>query len=150
MSENRIHIGSRHFFPRSGLDKLIETLRKDGYIVLGPTVIDGTVSLRPIDSAADIPQGIQDDQDGGKYRLIEGNPDLNFEYVVGPDGPKRHFFPANLPLFQFHIEKNRFDLDARTAASAKIGISGNSTMRVGGHQGARPSFRHGRSRRFSL
>ena len=43
---------------------------------------------------------------------MEGNPDLNFEYVVGPDGPKRHFFPANLPLFQFHIEKNRFDLDA--------------------------------------
>jgi sulfhydrogenase subunit beta (sulfur reductase) len=111
MSEIRIQIGSRHFLPRSGLDKLIETLRKDGYTVLGPAIIDGAVSLQPIVSAADIPQGIQDDQDGGRYRLIEGNPDLNFEYVVGPDGPKRHFFPANLPLFQFHIEKNRFDLD---------------------------------------
>ena len=48
MSEIRIQIGSRHFLPRSGLDKLIETLRKDGYTVLGPAITDGAVSLQPI------------------------------------------------------------------------------------------------------
>src|SRR3972149_551945 len=112
MSVNRIQIGSRLFLPRSALDELIILLSNEGYTVLGPKIIDGTISLQPIKSAADLPQGIQDEQDGGSYRLKEGDPTLSFEYVVGPQGPKQHFFPANLRLFQFHVEKERFDLDA--------------------------------------
>jgi sulfhydrogenase subunit beta (sulfur reductase) len=108
----QIQMGSQLFLPRSALDELIGLLREEGYTVLGPKVVEGAISLQPIQSVDDIPQGIQDEQDGGKYRLMEGDPELFFQYVVGPHGPKRHFFPAQLRLFQFHIEKERFDLDA--------------------------------------
>jgi len=124
MSEIKIQVGSRHFLPRSALDKLISILKKEGYTVFGPAITDGAVSLQPIQSAADIPKGIRDDQDGGTYRLVEGDPELNFEYVVGPQGPKRHFFPSNLQLFQFHVEKDRFDLDAGPPQVPKLAFLG--------------------------
>ncbi|MGD0382471.1 MAG: 4Fe-4S dicluster domain-containing protein [Thermoguttaceae bacterium] len=124
MPEVKIQIGCRFFLPRPALDELISTLLKEGYTVLGPAIIEGAVSLQPIQSAADLPKGIKDDQDGGKYRLVEGDPELNFEYVVGPQGPKRHFFPSNLQLFQFHVAKNRFDLDAGPPQVPKLAFLG--------------------------
>ncbi len=124
MSEMRIQIGSRHFLPRSALNELIVSLRKEGYTVLGPTVLDGAISLQPLQSAAELPKGIIDEQDGGTYRLVEGDPELNFEYVVGPQGPKRHFFPSHLQLFQFHFEKERFDLDAGPPQVPKLAFLG--------------------------
>jgi sulfhydrogenase subunit beta (sulfur reductase) len=124
MSELNIKIGKRLFLPRQALDILISTLLKEGYSVIGPMVNDGAVTLRPIKSAADLPKGIKDDQTGGNYRLVAGEPDLNFEYVVGPQGPKRYLFPSNLELFEFHVEKDRFDLDAGPPQVPKLAFLG--------------------------
>ncbi|MGW8257430.1 MAG: 4Fe-4S dicluster domain-containing protein [Thermoguttaceae bacterium] len=124
MSELSIQIGGRYFLPRTALDDLIGSLCKDGYTVLGPMVVDGAISFEPIQSASDLPKGIKDQQDGGTYRLVSGDENLNFEYVVGPQGPKRHFFPANLQLFKFHIEKNRFELDAGPPQVPKVAFLG--------------------------
>ncbi len=105
MKEHRV------FLPRSALNELIGVLRQQGYTVLGPTIRHHAVSLQPIDSAQDLPRGINDEQNGGHYRIIEGDPDLSFEYVVGPDSPKSYLFPAKLPLFQFHVADGTFILD---------------------------------------
>lgn len=99
------------YLPRPALEDLVRVLRGQGYTVLGPTVRQGAISLQPIESADEIPRGVNDQQQGGRYRLVPGDPDLSFEYVVGPDGPKTWLFPARLPLFEFHIADGRFELD---------------------------------------
>jgi ferredoxin len=117
-------IGSRAYLARSGLEALIQTLRKQGYSVLGPRLADGAISLLPIESAAQLPQGLSDDQDGGFYRVVEGEPELSFQYVVGPDGPKRYFFPPNHRLFQFHVTADNFVLDAGPPQVSKLAMLG--------------------------
>ncbi|MBN2218375.1 MAG: 4Fe-4S dicluster domain-containing protein [Pirellulales bacterium] len=98
--------------PRSGLEDLFQILQSDGYQVLGPTVVNDTVMIRPLESIAQLPQGVSDRQDGGFYRLVDGDPELSFEFVVGPNGPKNYLFPAKLKLLEFHVGNERFELDA--------------------------------------
>jgi len=112
------------FLPRSALDDLIRVLRVEGYTVLGPTLVGGAVSLRPIQSAGELPQGVRDRQDGGSYRLADGDPELCFEYVVGPDGPKTYLFPAELRLFQFHVDDGQFVLDEGSPQVPKVAFLG--------------------------
>ncbi len=119
-----LKIASRVYLARAALDDLIQVLRKQGYSVLGPRVTDGAISLLPIESAAQLPHGLSDEQDGGSYRVVEGEPGLTFEYVVGPDGPKRYLFPANLPLFKFHVEADNFVLDVGPPQVPKLAMLG--------------------------
>ena len=117
-------IGSQLYLTRSALDDLIQVLRKQGYSVLGPRVAEGAVSLLPIESATQLPKGVSDEQDGGSYRIVEGEPELTFQYVVGPDGPKRYLFPPNLQLFQFHVEADSFVLDVGPPQVSKLAMLG--------------------------
>jgi ferredoxin len=112
------------FLPRTALEDLVQLLRRQGYTVLGPTVRHHAVSLQPIESADQLPRGVNDQQDGGRYRLVPGDPELRFEYVVGPDGPKSYLFPAKLPLFEFHVESGRFVLDEALPEVPKYAMLG--------------------------
>ena len=51
------------------LDDLIAALAGRGYTVIGPRVRDGAIVYEEISSAADLPEGITDEQEGGTYRL---------------------------------------------------------------------------------
>jgi ferredoxin len=112
------------FLPRPALDDFVQLLLRQGYGVLGPTVVNGSVSLQPIQSAAQLPRGVRDEQDGGLYRLVEGDPALTFEYVVGPDGPKTYLFPPSLRLFEFHAEDGSFVLDEVSPPVPKLAMFG--------------------------
>ena len=117
-------VDSRLFLSRPALDELIQVLRGQGYSVLGPRMVDGVISLRPIESASQLPQGVSDKQEGGSYQLVDGEPELAFQYVVGSDGPKRYLFPANLRLFEFHVEKDNFVLDVGPPQVPKLAMLG--------------------------
>ena len=117
-------IGSRLYLNRSDLDRLVQALRGQGYQVLGPQVADGVVAMRPLESTDQLPQGVRDQQAGGSYRLVDGQPELTFEYVVGQDSPKQHLFPANMRLFQFHLEGSAFVLDAGPPQVPKLAFLG--------------------------
>ncbi len=114
----------RLFLPREGLDDLVRLLRKQGYTVLGPTVVNQAISLQPLERADQLPKGLRDEQDGGHYRLVPGDPALTFEYVVGPDGPKGHLFPSNLRLLAFHVEGDDFILDEASPQPPKLAFLG--------------------------
>lgn len=116
--------GSRFYLERSALDDLVRILRSQGYCVLGPRVTDGAISLAAIDSAAQLPTGLSDEQAAGSYKIVEGEPDLTFQYAVGPDGPKRYLFPPLLRLFQFHVEANNFVLDTGPPQVPKLAMLG--------------------------
>jgi sulfhydrogenase subunit beta (sulfur reductase) len=117
-------IGSRFYLAREALNDLIQALRRQGYSVLGPRLIDGTISLQPLESAAQLPQGASDEQQGGSYRVVDGEPELTFQFVVGPDGPKRYLFPAHQRLFEFHIEADNFVLDVGPPQVPKLAMLG--------------------------
>ena len=114
----------RWFLPRQGLQDLIGSLREKGYQVIGPTVVDGVVMLREIDSVEDLPHGTKDEQDGGEYRLVDGDEALSFEYVVGPDGPKRFLFPPSQPLVRLQVSDEGFDILAGAPQAPKLALLG--------------------------
>ncbi|MFO7901941.1 MAG: hypothetical protein R6U98_04725, partial [Pirellulaceae bacterium] len=78
MQDDTTTLENSLFLARSALDDLIQLLRRQGYGVLGPTVVNETVMIRPLQSVDELPSGVRDDQDGGSYRLDEGDPHLTF------------------------------------------------------------------------
>jgi len=112
------------FLPRTALADLVRALCECGYTVIAPTLRQGVVSMQPITKAEQIARGVRDDQDGGYYRLEEGDEDLMFEYVVGPDGPKRWFFPPEQKLFALHVEGERFAVDQAAPMPPKLAFLG--------------------------
>lgn len=80
--------------------------------------------LGKVGSVDDLAQGVRDKQEGGSYRLEEGDPDLTFEYVAGMNSTKTFFFPAMQRLYQCHVEGERFVLDAGPAQAPKLAMLG--------------------------
>lgn len=125
---------SGKFLPKDQLDALVGALRERGYMVIAPVIVEGVIMLRPITSADKIARGVRDEQEGGRYRLHDSDPDFYFQYVVGPDSPKRFFFPPQQRLFSLHIEGERFVLDQGRPQAPKlafIGVRGCELAAIG-------------------
>ena len=116
--------GQRKYLAKTDLPALVAALGGDGRSVLGPKLIDGVVSLQPIRSAAELACGIEDEQNAGHYATAASDPELYFQYVVGPDGPKRYLFPAVQRLFSLHVEGNRFVFDEAPPPAPKLALLG--------------------------
>ena len=99
-------VARQSFLARSDLDALIQALRKAGRTVIGPTVRDGAIVNDEIQSAADLPAGIRDEQSAGRYRLAERSDERIFGYTVGPTPWKRFTFPPTLPIATAHRSGN--------------------------------------------
>jgi sulfhydrogenase subunit beta (sulfur reductase) len=86
--------------PASDLDRLIDALRRDADELIGPTVVDGVIRMRPIERADDLPIDVTDDQDGGTYRVLRGTgaSERRFSYAVGPDSIKAIVHPPRVPV----------------------------------------------------
>lgn len=124
MPTSRSSADQRRYLPKPDLEALIQLLRQEGYTVMGPQLVDGVVSLRPIETLDDLPCGITDEQEGGHYRTRESDPDLYFQYTLGPESPKRSLFPPVQTLFALHIEGGRFVLDEGPPAPPKLAFLG--------------------------
>lgn len=85
---------------RDGLDALIRSFADEGRLVLGPKAEGGVIRLAPIRGVVDLPEGVDDGQEAGRYRLRRRDDRALFGYVVGPDSPKRHFHPPQVPLWR--------------------------------------------------
>ena len=70
---------------RGALDELLDALRSRGFTPIGPTVRQGAIVYDELDSAADLPAGWTDVQDGGTYRLERRDDDAVFGHNVGPE-----------------------------------------------------------------
>lgn len=88
----------------SEVGKLIEALRRRGMQVVGPTVRDAAIVYDQIESAAELPAGITDEQQPGQYRLKKRDDAALFGYTVGPQSWKKYFHPATVRLWS--AEKN--------------------------------------------
>lgn len=91
--------GSPVVLDADGLARLIAALRARGYQVIGPRVADDAVVYDGIDTVADLPAGMGDEQAGGRYRLRRRGDDALFGYTVAPQGWKRFLYPPRQRLF---------------------------------------------------
>src|ERR1051326_1494521 len=93
-------MGERAVIDTDGLDAMIRALADDGYRVIGPVIQDGAIVYDEVASAADLPEGWGDEQDGGTYRLRRRDDDARFGYAVGPHSWKRYLFPPRSLLWR--------------------------------------------------
>jgi ferredoxin len=85
---------------RVQLDALLEALRGRGYTVIGPTVRSRSLVYDELSSAADLPAGWVDVQEGGTFRLQRAEDDAVFAHTVGHDSLKRFLFPPQLAIWR--------------------------------------------------
>ncbi|HEY4752370.1 MAG TPA: 4Fe-4S dicluster domain-containing protein [Candidatus Limnocylindrales bacterium] len=90
--------GGPWFLARANLGILIDLLREDGRSVIGPVVVDGAVTMAEIRSVDELPAGVGDEQQPGKYELVRHGDRRLFDYAVGPFSPKRWTFPPVVAL----------------------------------------------------
>jgi len=122
--ETGINPDQRMLFPKVALAALIEILIDQGYTVIAPVLHRDVIKLKPITGSDEVARGLRDLQDGGRYRLIEGDKTLFFEYVVGPDSAKCYFFPSRQELFSVDIQNGRFALNQTRTSIPKLAILG--------------------------
>ena len=94
------------------MDAVVGALRARGYTVYAPVLERGTLAIRPIDSARQLPRGVVDDQEPGTHRLRQSG-ERYFDYTVPADSWKRLFFPPRLRMWQTAAR------DGRIAASVE-------------------------------
>jgi ferredoxin len=85
---------------RADLDDLLGAIARRGFRLIGPTLRDGAIIYDDITSAADLPAGWTDEQDGGHYRVHRRDDEALFGYAVGPQSWKRYLFPATSLLWR--------------------------------------------------
>jgi ferredoxin len=106
-----------------GLEALVAALRARGYRVVGPVVRDRAIVYDELESAADLPIGWTDVQDGGVYRLERRDDEARFGYAVGPHSWKQLLFPPRVSLWRAR-DDGTAEVDDPTAegAYAFIGV----------------------------
>jgi ferredoxin len=88
---------------RADLDALFETLARWGYTIVGPTLRDGAIVYDELESTADLPAGLTDEQEAGRYRLRDRDDAALFGYNVGPHSLKQLQLPANRLLYRGRV-----------------------------------------------
>jgi formate hydrogenlyase subunit 6/NADH:ubiquinone oxidoreductase subunit I len=96
------------FLSRAGLQSILDRLRSDGFVTVGPTIQQGAILYREIESIDQLPQGWTDDQEAGRYRLKRRDDDALFGFSVGPDSWKQYLFPPVTPLLTSDRENGKW------------------------------------------
>jgi ferredoxin len=88
------------FLPRERLQDLIDALVARGLRCVGPQMRDGAVVYAPLDSAAQLPAGIHDEQQPGQYRLMASGSPRQFAWANGPQALKPFLFAPREVLWR--------------------------------------------------
>ena len=93
---------------RTALEKLIPSLERHGYQVLGPVLRDGAILYDTLHKLDDLPAGWTDEQEPGRYRLRQEADVALFAYTIGPQSWKQFLHPPQTRLFQIERENGGF------------------------------------------
>ena len=124
MQPPTLTVGTWHWLDRDGLERLIAVLTGRGFRVVGPQVADGAIVLGTLTSAADLPTGWLDEQDGGHYRLRHDARAGTFDHVVGPHSLKNFLFPARETVGRLHRDDSGWHDTTPPAAPEPLAVIG--------------------------
>ncbi|MBX3160935.1 MAG: 4Fe-4S dicluster domain-containing protein [Deltaproteobacteria bacterium] len=100
----------RRLISRDQLALLLDVLRDDGYRLVGPTVRDGAIVHDRIGGIADLPEGLREVQEAGRYRLEPRGDRALFGYAVGPQSWKASFFAPTVRLWRARRRDGSFEV----------------------------------------
>ena len=115
---------SRFVLERSGLEQLLQALKQEGYVTLGPTVREQAIVYGELHTLQDLPVGLKDWQEGGVYKLAPRSDAALFGYNVGPQSPKQFLHPPLLRLFRAHKNAQGFAVAEEPEAPPKYAFFG--------------------------
>jgi ferredoxin len=117
-------VGATAVSTRDGLQALLATLQQRGYRTLGPRLRDGAIGYGDITSVADLPRGWSEEQDAGRYRLVQRDDDALFGYAVGPDTWKRFFHPPVETLWRSRHADGEVQVIAEPEPTERLALIG--------------------------
>ena len=109
---------------KKSLDKLIQSLKNEGYVTIGPLHKNGAIVYDEINSVKDLPVGYTDEQAAGKYRLNKTGANTLFSYNVGPQSWKKFLFPSRLKLWSAQKNGKSFDIKHNGEVHKKFAFIG--------------------------
>jgi sulfhydrogenase subunit beta (sulfur reductase) len=118
------HDAGRAVLTRADLERLVEVLVGDGFRVLGPTVRDGAIVYGPIASLADLPAGVTEVQEAGRYRLERRADAALFGFASGPESLKRSFFAPRVTVLRARKKDGSFVVLDPPAPQAPLAVLG--------------------------
>ncbi len=117
------------------LEKLIQSLVRRGYEVLGPTIRDEAVVYDEVEGLRDLPQRQTDEQEAGHYRLKPRSDGAPFGYNLGPQSWKKYLHPAQVKLFEAEQKESVFRIlnsaPVPTHRSAFLGVRACDLAAIG-------------------
>jgi sulfhydrogenase subunit beta (sulfur reductase) len=88
------------FLPHERLQDLLDALDRAGYLCVGPTLRDGAILYDRLETAADLPTGVTDEQAPGSYRTRVGDGRRRFAWANGPQALKPFLFAPRETLWR--------------------------------------------------
>ena len=88
-----------YLLDRAGLDRLVDTLRGQGYRVVGPTVRDSAIVLDELESGDQLPAGWGVESGPGHYRLRRRTDAAVFAHSAGAQSWKQFLHPPHRALW---------------------------------------------------
>ena len=106
------------------LSHLVDALKTEGYLVVGPRIQDNAIVYDCLESADQLPIGWRDLQEGGTYRLERRNDAARFGYAVGPHSWKKFLFPSQLVLWRGKKKDHGFEVTVPAPESPRYAFIG--------------------------
>jgi len=124
MTAKPIRAGESCIVESQHVEQLLQALTHRGYEVMGPSVSEGAIVYRRLNSIEDLPAGLTDEQQAGKYRLKQRADRALFGYVVGPHSWKKFLHPPVHRLWQAERKPRGFRVLQEEPAMAKYAFLG--------------------------
>ncbi len=115
------------YLARSELGTLLDTLRDAGYRTIGPQLREGAIIYDELTSIEQLPQGVQDQQAPGHYRLEPQQTQRLFAWANGPQALKPFLFAPRETLWRsqrdaqgkLHFEEVQPDVEPMAIIGAR-------------------------------
>jgi ferredoxin len=124
MSSSSLPVGSFVRIVKCDLQAVVDKLNQSGYRTIGPRVSDGAIVYDDLDNIQDLPIGLVDEQDGGKYRLKRNEKHAFFDYVVGPHSLKNFLFPPRETILESVREDGQWQISVSEKDEKPLAIIG--------------------------
>jgi ferredoxin len=110
--------------PKAMLEDLIALLWHQGFKVLGPVAQDGGMTFSEVHRVSELPVGLRDAQERGRYRFVQGKSGEIFGVVNGAGSLKPFFFAPEETLVELRREAGGLQVNEVVPSEPRLAIIG--------------------------